>query len=277
MRPLSETTVLVTGATDGLGKALALDLASSGAAVLVHGRYQARIEQTLHELRQQGESDRIRSYRADFASLRQVRELAEEILANEEELHVLVNNAGIGTNLPGGGERGESADGIELRFAVNYLAPFLLTQRVLRLLRSSAPARIVNVSSAGQATIDFDDVMLERSYSGGHAYAQSKLALVMLTFDLAAELDGSRVTANCLHPGTYMPTKMVHAAGVEPMDSLESGVHATMQLVTSPDLEGVSGHYFDRLHESRALGQAYDDDARRRLRELSEQLVRGVE
>jgi NAD(P)-dependent dehydrogenase (short-subunit alcohol dehydrogenase family) len=119
--------------------------------------------------------------------------------------------------------------------------------------------------------------MLERSYSGGQAYAQSKLAQVMFTLDVAAELDGSGVTANCLHPGTYMPTKMVHAAGIEPLDSLESGVRAAMQLVTSPDLEGVTGRYFDRLRESRALGQAYDDDARRRLRALSEQLVRRVE
>jgi NAD(P)-dependent dehydrogenase (short-subunit alcohol dehydrogenase family) len=277
VRRLSETTILVTGATDGLGKALALELAWSGAAVLVHGRDEARIEQTLDELRQRGESDRIRPYRADFASLRQVGELAEEVLANEEELHVLVNNAGIGISLPGGSERGESEDGIELRFAVNYLAPFLLTQRLLPLLRSSAPARIVNVSSAGQAPIDFEDVMLERSYSGGQAYAQSKLAQVMFTLDVAAELDGSGVTANCLHPGTYMPTKMVHAAGIEPLDSLESGVRATMRLVASPDVEGVSGSYFDRLRESRALGQAYDGDARRRLRALSEQLVRRVE
>ena len=277
MRPLSETTVLVSGATDGLGKALALELASNGATVLVHGRDEARIEQTLDELRQREESNRIRPYRADFASLRQVSKFAEDVLANERELHVLVNNAGIGTNLPGGGERGESEDGIELRFAVNYLAPFLLTRHLLPLLRSSAPARIVNVSSAGQAPIDFDDVMLERSYSGGQAYAQSKLAQIMFTLDVAAELDGSGVTATCLHPGTYMPTKMVHAAGIEPLDSLESGVRATMQLVTSPDLEGVTGRYFDRLRESRALGQAYDDDARRRLRELSEQLVRRVE
>jgi NAD(P)-dependent dehydrogenase (short-subunit alcohol dehydrogenase family) len=277
VRPLSETTVLVTGATDGLGKALALELASNGAAVLIHGRDEDRIERTLDELRQRGENDRIRSYRADFASLRQVGELAQELLANEQELHLLVNNAGIGTDLPGGGERGESEDGIELRFAVNYLAPFLLTQRVLPLLRSSAPARIVNVSSAGQAPLDFDDVMLERRYSGGQAYGQSKLAQVMFTLDVAAELDGSGVTANCLHPGTYMPTKMVHAAGIEPMDSLESGMLATKQLVTSPDLERVTGRYFDRLRESRALGQAYDDDARRRLRALSEQLVRRVE
>ena len=277
MRPLSETTVLVTGATDGLGKALASELASDGAPVLVHGRDEARIDRTLEDLRSETVSERVRSYRADFASLRQVRALADEVVANERQLHVLVNNAGIGTNLPGGGERGESEDGLELRFAVNYLAAFLLTRRLLPLLRGSAPARIVNVSSAGQAPIDFDDVMLERAYSGGQAYAQSKLALVMLTLDLAEELDGTGVTANCLHPGTYMPTKMVHASGACTQDSLETGVRSTMQLIAAPELEGVSGRYFDRLRDSRALGQAYDESARRRLRELSKELVRRVE
>jgi NAD(P)-dependent dehydrogenase (short-subunit alcohol dehydrogenase family) len=277
VRQLSETTVLVTGATDGLGRALALELASKGARVLVHGRDDARLEQMLEELRARGGSDRMRAYRADFASLRQVRKLADDVLANEQELHVLVNNAGIGTNLPGGGERQESEDGVELRLAVNYLAAYLLTRRLLPLLRESVPARIVNVSSAGQAAIDFDDPMLERRYSGGQAYAQSKLALVMLTIDLAAELEGTGVTANCLHPGTYMPTKMVHASGVQPLDSLETGVRSTMHLIASPDLDGASGRYFDRMRESRALEQAYDEDARRRLRTLSEELVTSLE
>ena len=125
---------------------------------------------------------------------------------------MLLNNAGIGTTLPGGGKRQESEDGYELRFAVNYLAPFLLTRKLLPTLRHSAPARIVNVSSAGQAPIDFRDVMLKHNYDGVQAYCQSKLALVMFTFDLAEELPATTVTANCLHPATYMPTKMVLAA-----------------------------------------------------------------
>jgi NAD(P)-dependent dehydrogenase (short-subunit alcohol dehydrogenase family) len=130
----------------------------------------------------------------------------------------------------------------------------------------------VNVSSAGQAPIDFDDVMLERGYSGIQAYCQSKLALVMLTIDLAERLRG-RVTANCLHPGTYMPTKMVLEAGRTPVDSLESGVEATMRLVADSDLDGATGAYFDRTREALAHPQAYDASARRRLRELSSELV----
>jgi NAD(P)-dependent dehydrogenase (short-subunit alcohol dehydrogenase family) len=245
--------VLVTGATDGLGKAVATELARAGATVLVHGRDDERGERTLAEIGAETGSDRLLWLRADLASLDEVRALAERV----EPLDVLVNNAGIGT----AGPRAESVDGHELRFAVNYLAPFLLA----RLLRAD---RIVNVASAGQAPIDFDDVMLERRYDGAQAYCQSKLALVMLTFDLAE----SGATANCLHPGTYMPTKMVLEAGVSPVDSLETGVAATMRVI---ELESESGLYYNRLAEARAHPQAYDSDARRQLRELSLRLCGG--
>jgi NAD(P)-dependent dehydrogenase (short-subunit alcohol dehydrogenase family) len=131
----------------------------------------------------------------------------------------------------------------------------------------------VNVASAGQAPVDFDNVMLERDYDGGRAYSQSKLAMVMMTFDTAERLAGQGVTATCLHPGTYMPTKMVLAAGLDPLDSLESGVRATLRLIADPALDGVTGRYFDRLEEARARPQAYDPDARARLRAVSERLV----
>jgi NAD(P)-dependent dehydrogenase (short-subunit alcohol dehydrogenase family) len=268
-----QPTVLVTGATDGLGKALAAELAGAGATVLLHGRDQERGEQTLAELREQTGNETLGWYRADLSSLSEVRALAAQVTAEHARLDVLVNNAGIGGTLPGGGRRVESPDGCELRFAVNYLAPFLLTRLLQPLLVGSAPARIVNISSAGQAPVDFDDVMLEHGYAGMQAYCQSKLALVMFTFDLAEELSERGVTANCLHPGTYMPTKMVLAAGVTPRDSLESGVHATARLVAAPDLAKVSGRYFDRLTDARAHAQAYDTEARRRLRELSERLT----
>ena len=267
------TTVLVTGATDGLGKALAAELAGAGATVLVHGRDEERGEQTLAELRARTGSETLRWYRADLAALAEVRGLVEQVAAEHERLDVLVNNAGIGTTAPGDGRRVESEDGHELRFAVNYLAPFLLTRLLRPLLIGSAPARIVNVSSAGQAPIDFDDVMLERVYDGVQAYCQSKLALVMLTFDLAEELAENSVTANCLHPGTYMPTKMVLAAGATPQDSLETGVRATARLVTAPELAEISGRYFNRDAEARAHPQAYDAEARRRLCELSARLT----
>jgi NAD(P)-dependent dehydrogenase (short-subunit alcohol dehydrogenase family) len=273
MRSIDQQVILVTGATDGLGRALARDLAGHGASVLLHGRSPAKGEETLREIRAATGNERLAFYLADFSSLDQVRGLAERILAEHERLDVLVNNAGIGTGGRGASGREVSQDGFEIRFSVMYLAPFLLTWLLEPLLVRSAPARIVNIASAGQSAIDFDDVMLEHGYSGVQAYCQSKTALVMLTFDLANELRDRGVTATCLHPGTYMPTKMVLEAGVNPVDSLESGVEATMRLIADPDLADVTGKYFDRLRESRAHSQAYEPDARRRLRELSLELV----
>jgi NAD(P)-dependent dehydrogenase (short-subunit alcohol dehydrogenase family) len=273
MRPLEQQTVLITGATDGLGRALALAVAAAGATVLAHGRDETRGRETVRQIARETDNRAVHWLRADLASLDEVRGLADQVIAEYPELHALVNNAGIGTRLPGDGTRMDSRDGYELRFAVNYLAGYLLTRRLIALLERSRPGRIVNVSSAGQEAIDFDDVMLERRYTGIHAYGQSKLAQVMFTFDLGDELDASAVTANCLHPGTFMPTKMVRAAGIDSLTRLEEGVSATLWLVAEPSLDGVSGRYFNGVREARANPQAYDFDARRRLRELSDRLV----
>jgi NAD(P)-dependent dehydrogenase (short-subunit alcohol dehydrogenase family) len=260
-------TIVITGATDGLGKGLATELAPSGARLILHGRNEEKGRALLEEL-QPNASGELVWRRADLSSLDEVRDLADA-LGEEERIDVLVNNAGIGT----AGPREESADGYELTFAVNYLAPFLLTRQLLPLIQRSAPARIVNVSSAGQAPIDFEEVMLESDYSGTQAYCQSKLALVMLTFDLAEELEGTGVTANCLHPGTYMPTNMVNRAGIDPVTPLEDGVAATLRLINSPEVDGVNGHYFDGTSESAPHPQAEDPEVRRRLRELSAELT----
>jgi NAD(P)-dependent dehydrogenase (short-subunit alcohol dehydrogenase family) len=265
VRPVPDQTILVTGATDGLGRAVARLLADAGATLLLHGRDQQRLDEVADEL------GAARTYRADLASLDEVRAMATEILDNERELHALVNNAGIGTTLPEG--RRESRDGYELRFAVNYLSHYLLTRMLLPLIKRSAPARIVNVSSAGQAAIDFDDVMLEHGYEPFRAYAQSKLAQVMFTIDLADELDGDGVTVNCLHPATFMPTKMVFAARGSAASTLEEGVEATARLVTDERLDDVSGRYFNGLQDARADAQAYDPAARATLRELSDRLT----
>ncbi|MBO0713335.1 MAG: SDR family NAD(P)-dependent oxidoreductase [Acidimicrobiales bacterium] len=273
MRPVPEQRILVTGATDGLGKGVATELAKAGATVLLHGRDDERGRSTLEHIKEATGNDKLRWYRADLASLSEVRHLAERVEADHEHLDALVNNAGIGTSVPGGGARGESADGFELRLAVNYLAGFLLTRLLLPLVERSAPARIVNVSSAGQMPIDFDDLMLERHYDGTRAYCQSKLAQIMLTIDLAEELAGSGVTVNCLHPATFMPTKMVLEAGGRVASSLEDGVEATTRLVLAPELAEVSGRYFNRTEEATANAQAYDPTARLRLRQLSEQLT----
>jgi NAD(P)-dependent dehydrogenase (short-subunit alcohol dehydrogenase family) len=273
MRPLDEQVILVTGATDGLGRGVAERLAAGGATVLVHGRDDARGEATIRDIRDATGNERLRWCRADLASLADVRALAEQVAAEERRLDALVNNAGIGTTLPGDGARQVSADGYELRFQVNYLAHYLLTRLLLPVLERSAPARIVNVSSAGQAPIDFDDVMLERRYEGYLAYCRSKLAQIMFTVDLAEELVDRDVTANALHPGTFMPTKIVTHAGIDPITALDQGVDATVGLATDPALDGVTGRYFDGRRESRPNPQAGDVAARRRLRELSDRLV----
>jgi NAD(P)-dependent dehydrogenase (short-subunit alcohol dehydrogenase family) len=269
MRPIEQQTILVTGATDGLGKAVALELARRGACVLVHGRNIGRIEDTLTLLRSETGNEQARGYLADFSSLSAVANLAAQVIAQTPRLDALVSNAGIGTRVPGEGARRVSQDGHELRFAVNYLAGYLLTRRLLPLLRASAPARIVQVSSAGQQAIDFDDVMLTRGYSGTRAYCQSKLAQIAFTIDLSNELADSGVTANALHPATYMPTKIV----ASPISTLEEGVEATLRLVIDPSLDAVSGRYFDGQTERRADAQAYDAAARQRLREVSDQLT----
>src|SRR5262249_44244610 len=193
---------------------------------------------------------------------------ARAIQAHRDRLDVLVNNAGIGSR-SGGPQRRTSAEGYELRFAVNYLAGFLLTHQLLPLLMASTPARIVNVASAGQYPLDFDNIMLTSGYDSGRAYMQSKLAQVMFTFDLADELEGSGVTVNCLHPATYMDTTMVREGGVTPLSTVDEGAAAILNLVESRALESCTGLYFERLREARANAQAYDAAARERLRQLS--------
>ncbi|HEU4726785.1 MAG TPA: SDR family NAD(P)-dependent oxidoreductase [Kofleriaceae bacterium] len=270
MTDLASKVVLVTGATDGLGEGIARALARRRATVLVHGRDAGRAEALATELRASGATARV--YLADLASLAEVRALAAAVLAGEPRLDVLVNNAGIGSTVPTR-ERAESRDGIELRFAVNYLSHYLLTRALLPLLKASAPARVVNVASAGQAAIDFDDPMITRGYSGARAYCQSKLAQILFTFDLAEEIAGTGVTVNALHPATFMPTKLV----ANPISTIDEGVQATMRLISDPSLTGMSGKYFNGVHEATAEAQAYDATARARLRALSDQLVAAAE
>ncbi|QND48158.1 SDR family NAD(P)-dependent oxidoreductase [Rhizobium lusitanum] len=267
---MSNKTILITGSTDGVGRRVAERLAAAGGKVLVHGRDRARAESLLAGIHEAG--GKAAFYPADFSSLDEVRALADTIERDYGRLDILINNAGIGTS---GGDAGRevSRDGHELRFAVNYLAGFLLTRRLLPLLKASSPARIVNVSSVGQQPIDFSDVMLTRGYSGVRAYCQSKLAQIMFTFDLAEELANSGVTANCLHPATYMNTTMVRQAGVAPMSTVDQGADAILNLAVSTDLEGRSGLYYDGQRPSRANAQAYDKTARQRLRLLSQDLI----
>ncbi len=258
-------TVLITGATDGLGHALAHQLAVDGATVILHGRDPYKLDLTAESITEKTGVARPLALIADLADLDQVRRLADDVRTTTERLDVLVNNAGIGVGEPEGRTRRVSADGYELRFAVNYLAPFLLTLELLPLLVRSAPARVVNVASIRQEPLDFDDFMLERNYSGVRAYEQSKLAEIMFGFELADRVPASEVTVNSLHPATYMPTKMVLREVGDSIDSLEAGVAATLRLVSDPGLDGTTGKFFDRTREAKANAQAYDGSARLEL------------
>lgn len=258
--------ILITGSTSGLGRELALRLAGPDRVVLVHGRDEERGAEVVREI--EAANGAARFYRADLGSLEEVRGLANDVLADYDRLDVLINNAGIGSSPD---ERLVSADGHELRFAVNYLSHYLLTRMLLPRIEQSAPARIVNVSSGAQNPLDFDNLMLEEDFSGGRAYAQSKLAQILFTVDLAEELDGTGVIVSTLHPATYMDTGMVRRAGVEPRATVDEGADAVMHLVEGSDV--VSGQYYNGLEPGRANPQAADAEARARLREISQELT----
>ncbi len=259
--------IFITGSTGGLGRSVALELGSAGAHIIVHGRNRERGLEVVEQIESSGEGT-ASFYQADLASLAEVRRLGEAILRDYDRVDVLVNNAGI---LAGDGSRRTSPDGHELSFAVNYLSGFLLTHMILPIIPDAPGSRIVNVSSGAQTAIDLDDPMMENGYSDRRSYAQSKLAQILFTFDLADQLADTRIQVNTLHPATLMDTNMVLSAGVRPRTSVEEGKEAVIHLITTPDIG--NGQYFNGLRPARAHDQAYDLEARIRLRRLSEELT----
>jgi NAD(P)-dependent dehydrogenase (short-subunit alcohol dehydrogenase family) len=264
--------IVITGATDGLGMALATELAEQHELRLIlHGRSPERLQRLEDKLASLPAE--IATVRADLSVMAEVHRLADDIAALTDRLTVLVNNAGVGGASADGRTRRLTADGNELRFAVNHLAAFCLTQRLLPLLERGAPARVVNVASIGQAPIAFDDLTLEHHFDLQRAYAQSKLAMITAGMTLAERLDPARVTVNSLHPGTYMPTKMVMESVGYSIDSLRTGVESTLRLIQDPALTGITGRFFDRTREAQAHPDAYRADVRERLWTVSEQLT----
>lgn len=268
MKPISKCTVLITGSTDGLGKATAEWFAKEGARVLLHGRNDEKGSKTLKAIKASSGNDKLEYYNGDFSSLRSVSELAGKIISNEKGIDILINNAGIGGGPKSGSRREISEDGFELRLAVNYMAQVLLTRKLLPLIKKDA--RIINVASVGQSELDFDDLDMEKNYEGFLAYARSKLALIMFTFDLASELKEKSIVVNAIHPSTLMKTNMVEDHFGSAQSTVEEGLDAVLNLSTSEDLEDVTGEFFDGRSRSKALSQAYDKVAREKLMKITE-------
>ena len=259
---IENLTVFLTGATGGIGRATAAVLAERGAVLLLHGRDERRLHELVSELSSTGA--RIQPLVADLSSLCETVRLAREAAKAAPDLDVLINNAGVGFGRDST-RRERSLDVFELRFAVNYLAAFVLSEE---LLARGLPRRaLVNVASAGQETLDFSDLMTDRGYGGVRAYCRSKLAMIMMSFDCAALHPGLQVQA--LHPGTYLDSGMVREAGIRPMGPVSRGAESIVAVLEEALRGGESGRYFDQSTPARALAQAYDRTARARLREAS--------
>ncbi|WP_405138308.1 SDR family NAD(P)-dependent oxidoreductase [Nocardia sp. NBC_01388] len=267
---MNDRTVLITGATDGLGRELAVRLGAAGARLILHGRNPDRAAAVAAEVTAaSGYAPLI--ILADLSRLTEVDRLADEIIARTSRLDVLVNNAGTAGRPDG--TRELSADGNELLWAVNHLAPYRLTRRLLPLLQASAPARVVNVASAGQQEIDLDDPTPEHDYNAYTAYCRAKLAMIMATIEYAAELDGTGVTVNALHPATLMATTMVRESGATPISTVAEGTDATLRLICDPGLAQTTGRYFNGTRQGHPHTQADDPKARRHLLEISDTAV----
>jgi len=273
-------TVLVTGANQGIGKATAIALAQKGANVVIVARNGEKGRAALGEVKAASTGGKAELIVADLSSQEQVRRAAAEFKAGHDRLHVLVNNAGI--YVP---ERHTTVDGLEETFALNHLGYFLLTRELLDVLKRTAPARIVNVSSEAHrgAAMQWDDLQSDtHRYRAFKAYGQSKLANVLFTYELARQLEGTGVTANALHPGvigsgfgqTYGSALSVLVKIARPfMLTPEEGARTSVFLASSPDVEGVSGKYFSKCKAIRSNAVSYDEPSQRKLWALSEQLV----
>jgi retinol dehydrogenase 14 len=266
---VNDKVILFTGSTDGIGRQAALELAAQGFTIFVHGRSMPRVKNVAEEIRTATGNRSVEYLVADLSSQRQVRGLAAEISKRCDALHVLINNAGVFMS-----ERQLTEDGLEMTFAVNHLAPFLLTNLLLGLLQKSSPARIITVSSMvhTRGKIDFSDLQSAKKFAGYDAYALSKLANILFTYELAERLQGTGITTNCLHPGV-IGTKLLRAAfdmkGASPADGAETMIY----LASSPDVEQVTGKYYHENRETASAPLTYDGELRKKVWKISEQLT----
>ena len=258
--------VLITGSTDGIGRQTAVELAIGGATVLVHGRDAARGKSVVEEIQSSTGNRNVDLFVADFSSMAQVRKLAAEVRSRYDRLDVLLNNAGLFMN-----ERTLTEDGFEMTYAVNHLAPFLLTNLLLDLLKKSAPARIITVSSVAhtRGRIDIENLQAEKSFGGYAAYALSKLANVLYSNQLARELEGTGVTSNTLHPGV-IGTKLLRTGFNSTGASTADGAETLVYLASAPEVEGITGKYFQDKVAVPSSPVTYDVDLQQQLWTISQ-------
>jgi len=271
-------TCLITGATSGIGRSSAIELAKMGAKLVLVCRNRERGQEVVREIQRAGNHD-VELMNADLESQAQIRKLAADFLATKKPLHVLMNNAGV-FNL----KRALTSDGLEEVFAVNHLAYFMLTLLLLDRIKESAPARIINIASDlhRRATLRFDDLGGERSYGGMSSYGQSKLANILFTYELARRLAGTGVTANCVHPGAVATNlaknngALVGAAWKLAgafMKSPDNGARTQIYLASSPEVERITGKYFIDSKEASSSAESHDVGVARRLWEVSAKMT----
>jgi NAD(P)-dependent dehydrogenase (short-subunit alcohol dehydrogenase family) len=261
----TKKTILLTGATDGLGKLVAKKIAMKGAYLLIHGRNKEKGKRVVKELKELTNNNNIVYYNADYASFQEVYDFGEEILSLHNQIDILINNVGIGAGTATNYNREISKDGMEMRFQVNYLSHVLLTEILLPVCASN----IINIASLGQEPVDFNNIMLEKNYDGYFAYKQSKSALIMYTYDLAERLKGSPVKANAIHPASLMPTKMVLDFLNYSQTTVEEGAEAVENILLTEE----SGQFYDGKKISRSISQTYNKEVRKMLKKVSYTLL----
>lgn len=262
-------TILVTGATDGIGKQTALELAQMGAHLLVHGRNQTKVNETVAWIQPKAGHERVEGVVADLSSLGQVRRLAKEVASRCERLDVLLHNAGVYMT-----QHRLTVDGYEMTFAVNHLAPFLLTHLLLPLIQKNTPARLITVSSAvhQRGRIEFDNLQAEKQFNPYAAYAQSKLANVLFAYECAERLAGTGITSNTLHPGV-ITTKLLAQGFNMTGDTVEAGAATSVYLASAPELAETTGQYFNKKRATPSASATQDRELRAELWRVSEKLV----